>query len=96
MSRHRFLLTYDISDDKRRAKVHRALLDVGDRVQFSVFVADLTERELIQTRVKLRERINQDADQVLFIDLGPADVDPLERINALGRPYLACERVQIV
>lgn len=96
MSRHRFLLTYDISDDKRRAKVYRALLDVGDRVQFSVFVADLTERELIQTRVKLRNRINQDADQVLFIDLGPADADPLERISALGRPYLACERVQIV
>ena len=96
MSRHRFLLTYDITDDKRRAKVHRALLDVGDRVQFSVFIADLTERELIQTRVKLRERINHDADQVLFVDLGPADVDPLERINALGRPYLASERVQIV
>lgn len=96
MSRHRFLLTYDITDDKRRAKVHRALLDVGDRVQFSVFIADLTERELIQTRVKLRERINHDADQVLFVDLGPADVDPLERINALGRPYLASERIQIV
>jgi CRISPR-associated protein Cas2 len=96
MSRHRFLLTYDIADDRRRTRVHRALLDVGDWVQFSVFVADLSERELIQTRVKLRERINHDADQVLFIDLGPAERDPLERINALGRPYLCSERVQIV
>ncbi len=96
MSRHRFLLTYDITDDKRRTKVHRALLDVGDRVQYSVFVADLTERELIQTRIKLRERINHDADQVLFIDLGPAETDPLERISALGRPYLSLARVQIV
>ena len=96
MSRHRFLLAYDISDDKRRAKVYRTLLDVADRVQFSVFVADLNERELIQTRVKLRERINQDADQILFIDLGPADTDPLDRISALGKPYLAGERVQIV
>lgn len=96
MSRHRFLLTYDITNDRRRAKVHRALLDVGDWVQFSVFVADLSERELIQTRVKLRERINQDADQILFIDLGPAENDPLDRINALGRPYLAAERVQII
>jgi len=96
MSRHRFLLTYDIADDRRRAKVHRALLDVGDWVQYSVFIADLSERELIQARVKLRERINHDADQVLFIDLGPAEVDPLDRISALGRPYRIAERAHIV
>lgn len=32
------LVSYDIPDDKRRRKVARALVRIGRRVQFSVFV----------------------------------------------------------
>ena len=96
MSRNRILITYDVTDDKRRTKVHRILRDVGDHVQYSVFVADLNEREYIQVRSKIRERIHHDQDQVLFIDLGPAERDPLDRIESLGRQYLEAERTQII
>jgi CRISPR-associated protein Cas2 len=96
MSRNRFLVTYDIRADKRRAKVYKVLLDHGDHVQYSVFVCELNEREFVQLRWKIRDRINHDEDQVLFVDLGPADRAAIERIESLGVPYRSPERVQIV
>lgn len=96
MSRNRFLVTYDIVKDRRRARVHRTLLDHGDHVQYSVFMCELNEREFVQLRWKLRERINQDEDQVLFVDLGPAERAVVERVESLGVPYQPVERIQIV
>jgi len=96
MSRNRFLVTYDITTDKRRTKVHKTLLDYGDHVQYSVFVCELNEREFIQLRWKIRDRINHDQDQVLFVDLGPAERAVIDRVESLGVPYKAKERIQIV
>jgi len=96
MSRNRFMVTYDIVKDRRRAKVHRTLLDHGDHVQYSVFVCDLNEREFILMRWKIRDQINQAEDQVLFVDLGPAERAVVERIESLGVPYRAPERIHIV
>jgi CRISPR-associated protein Cas2 len=45
--RRRYVISYDISDDKRRTRVFELLLGNGDHVQFSVFLADLSQRELI-------------------------------------------------
>ncbi|HUT57607.1 MAG TPA: CRISPR-associated endonuclease Cas2, partial [Phycisphaerae bacterium] len=39
--RRRYLVTYDISDDKRRDLVFKTLRDRGDHVQFSVFLCEL-------------------------------------------------------
>lgn len=41
-----YLLTYDITDDKRRLKIAKIMESVGDRVQHSVFEAYLTPQEL--------------------------------------------------
>lgn len=38
-------LAYDISDNRRRARVARVLTGYGRRVQYSVFEADLTQRQ---------------------------------------------------
>ena len=82
--------------DRRRAKVHKTLLGFGDHVQSSVFLCDLNEREFVQLRTRLREHINQAEDQILLVDLGPAEREPLERIEALGLAFAPPERVQIV
>lgn len=37
------VVTYDISDDKMRTKLHKTLRRFGDRVQFSVFECILTD-----------------------------------------------------
>jgi CRISPR-associated protein Cas2 len=46
MAEKRFILVvYDISNDKRRTKLHTALLDYGTPVQYSVFECLVTEEE---------------------------------------------------
>jgi CRISPR-associated protein Cas2 len=96
MSRNRFLVTYDITADRRRDRVFKALKDVGDHLQYSVFMCDLNEREYIQLRVRLRERINANEDQVLIIDLGPSERETVERVEAMGLALGKPQRVQIV
>ncbi len=42
----RYLISYDVSDDKRRYRIVEALKDYAHRVQYSVFECDLGEKEL--------------------------------------------------
>lgn len=45
-TRTHYLLTYDITDDAHRQRLADLLLDYGDRVQKSVFEADLDHDDL--------------------------------------------------
>ncbi|MBI4605515.1 MAG: CRISPR-associated endonuclease Cas2 [Planctomycetes bacterium] len=96
MERRRYLVTYDISDDKRRNDVFHTLRDHGDHAQYSVFFCELTHRELAALRGSLLEEIHQREDQVLILDLGMAE-NPLEGcLDCLGRGYDPCPHVFIV
>ena len=46
MARRNFLVSYDVSDDKRRTKIFHLLLANGDHAQFSVFLCQLNATEL--------------------------------------------------
>lgn len=72
MERTRYLVAYDISDERRLRQVHRCVVGFGHPLQYSVFVCDLTSRELIQLRVSLRDLIDYRADAIAIVDLGPA------------------------
>ena len=39
-----YVISYDIPNDQRRLRLAKALLDFGDRVQYSVFEATLDKR----------------------------------------------------
>ena len=95
-NRRRLLVTYDVTHDRRRDKVHRTLLDFGDWVQFSVFVCELDERERIRLRGRLDAVINHREDQILAIDIGPADRDLDLVISSLGRDFAGPARVVVV
>lgn len=96
MRRRHYLLTYDISDDKRRAKVYKTLLGAGDHVQYSVFFCDLNDAELASLRARLRPLLNNHEDQLLIVDLGIATDPLIEGIEALGRGYDPSVRVLVV
>jgi CRISPR-associated protein Cas2 len=96
MPRKRYVITYDVADDRRRTKVMNALRDHGDHVQFSVFKADLNRRELVHLEGLLRALIHHKDDQVLIIDLGVATDASAEKMVALGRPYSPDVRARIV
>ena len=96
MARKHFLVSYDISDDKRRTGVSRTLEGYGDRVQYSVFFCDLNSREAIMLQTQLTEWIENREDQVIILDLGTAET-PLETsLECLGKPYEPPCRVQVV
>ena len=53
-----YVVCYDVADDQRRSRLSSALLDFGQRVQESVFVANL-EQEL---SARMLERVRRIAD----------------------------------
>jgi CRISPR-associated protein Cas2 len=94
--RRNFLITYDVSDDKRRTNVFDLLTDVGDWAQFSVFFCELNPGEMARLRTEIREVINHREDQILILDLGRA-TRPLEGdLQVLGRAYEIPSRTIVV
>ncbi len=87
--RHSYIVTYDICDPKRLKRVFKAMKDWGNHLQYSVFECELTAAEMVQMREQLREIIDGDADQILFICLGLAETRGERVIEALGTPYVA-------
>ena len=94
--RKSYLVCYDISDDKRLRKVFKALRGYGDHLQYSVFECQLRPVDLAGLKVELAAIIHHDADQVLFVDLGPAEGRGDRVITALGRPYTSLDAPCIV
>ena len=50
------IISYDIEEDKTRNKLAKQLLDFGPRVQYSVFEADITQKELTKL-VKILKKV---------------------------------------
>jgi CRISPR-associated protein Cas2 len=85
--RNSFLVSYDIADDKRWGRVYRIMRGCGDHLQYSVFECQFTPTDLVRCRHRLSEVIDHKQDQVLFVDLGPAEGRGDRVITAIGRPY---------
>ena len=62
--RHLFAVAYDITSDRRRARVARILGDFGTRVQKSVFECHLSETEACTLEERLRQAIHPATDRV--------------------------------
>lgn len=50
----RIVVSYDISDDKRRRKVAKIMEGYGFRVQYSVFECDLEPKKVTELQQRLR------------------------------------------
>lgn len=50
------VVTYDISEDKRRTQIHKILSSYGQWMQFSVFECRLSPTEYTKLRNRLRYR----------------------------------------
>jgi CRISPR-associated protein Cas2 len=66
------LVAYDIRDEKRLRLVATCMEGYGDRVQYSVFIADLSEQEFFAMRHDLESIMTLSEDSVMIIDLGAA------------------------
>jgi len=83
MARRRFLVAYDISDPKRLRQVCKIAEAYGERLQYSVFICDLSPSELLRARVKIEERMLMTQDSVVIVDLGAPSSGA--KIHFIGR-----------
>ena len=60
------LIVYDISNDKRRTKLHNLLLDYGTPVQYSAFECLLDARNLSKLRKAAERIIRKRTDNVRY------------------------------
>lgn len=84
--RNAYLVTYDVSDDKRLRRTYRCLLGYGDPVQYSVFRCELSAKEQVLMISDLSEIIHHGEDQVMVINLGPSNGRAADCTEVLGRP----------
>lgn len=70
MKRNRYLVAYDIRDPVRLRQVAKVMLGFGSRLQYSVFVCDLSHAELCDLKMCLRDVANLGVDSVMFAPLG--------------------------
>lgn len=83
MPRRRFLIAYDISDPRRLRKICTLMEDHGQRLQYSVFLCDLTASERAELVTAVTEVMELGQDSVVQIDLGPTSA--AAPIHTLGR-----------
>ena len=63
------VISYDITDDRRRNKVLDELKNYGNHVQYSVFECDITGTQIAELQSRIRVIINHKEDSVLYYRL---------------------------
>ena len=96
MDEHLYIVTYDISDQKRWRAVFNLMNGYGEWMQLSVFQCRLTRRRQADLVATLDQIIHHGEDHVLMMDLGSAEsVSP--RVVSLGkRDFTPVEREPII
>ncbi len=79
-----YIVAYDIPDDRRRTKVHKALCGFGDWTQYSLFECFLDGRELVKLRAKLQSLLEPSEDSVRIYPLCGTCKESVETIG--GKP----------
>ncbi|MGH9852050.1 MAG: CRISPR-associated endonuclease Cas2 [Blastocatellia bacterium] len=88
-----FVIAYDISDDRRRTRLFKALKHYGTPVQESIFECHLTAGQFVRMRQEVERLIDPAVDQVRFYNL----CDPCaSRVQATHASILTSDPVAIV
>ncbi len=78
-----YVICYDIPDDRRRTRVHKALSGYGQWRQFSLFECHLTRKQYLELQAKLAKLLKPADDHVRFYQLCESCE---RRVDVLGGP----------
>lgn len=81
--RRRYIVAYDIRDEVRLRQVYGVVRSFGSRLQYSVFLCDLSVAERAELEAAVVELMHLMEDSFVQIDLGPASA--ASPIRSLGR-----------
>lgn len=82
MPKQFIVVSYDISNDKRRTKAAKTLEDFGKRVQYSVFECRLLPTEFEKLKRRLQPVVRESQDTIRFYFIGAEDVNRIQVIGA--------------
>lgn len=82
----KYLITYDIENDKRRKKISDELEAFGYRVNYSVFECELNQTKLRKLREKIEEILDEKYDSVRFYHICE---------NCLPKSFELCDKGDI-
>lgn len=85
MARRRYLIAYDIADPKRLRKVIKVMESYGQRLQYSVFLCDLSGVELVDWHTNILAVVKLTEDSVVHLDLGVVEVSVPVRVIGTRR-----------
>ena len=69
MDVRRYLVAYDITDQKRLRRIERIASAYGERVQYSLFQCDLQLSKRKELEALLRQNSDKKKDSVFIIDI---------------------------
>ena len=79
-----YIIAYDISEDKRRTKIHKILSGFGKWTQYSLFECFLSKKEFILLKAKLAKQLGDQQDSVRFYPLCSSCIEKVETVG--GEP----------
>ncbi len=82
----KYLITYDIEDDKKRKKISDELEAYGYRVNYSVFECELNKTKLRKLTQKLEELVDEKHDSLRFYHICE---------NCVPKSFELCNREEI-
>ncbi|MGI0479401.1 CRISPR-associated endonuclease Cas2 [Geminocystis sp. CENA526] len=75
------IISYDITDNKKRTQIHKILKSYGEWVQYSIFECELTETQYAKLRHRLSKLIKDDGDNIRFYFMCKCCQGKIERIG---------------
>ncbi len=73
-----YIIVYDVSDNNKRNIIREKLKDIGgERIQYSGFIIDMDEEELIQLLGRIRRILEGEKGRVIAIPLCEKDMKKL-------------------
>ncbi len=94
--RNRYFVCYDVADSQRLAQMYKKMKGYGDPIQYSIFVCDLSQKEMVLMKGDLKELINEAEDRVLIINSGLAGKDSKGHIVTIGMSLENAKEAAIV
>lgn len=83
--RNVIIIAYDVTEDRRRNKIHSLLKGYGYSLQYSIFRCELTTTERLKLRQELWDLLDLKEDRILLLDLGPRTGRLEERMETWGK-----------
>jgi len=94
--RNKYLVSYDISDEKRLNRVFNKMKGYGEPIQYSVFICNLSLKEKVMMISALKEIINNREDSIIIIEIGSSDKNTNDLIELIGKITDIPERKNII